>query len=109
MNEIARIRPQGDRPVSKKIGRNVRDIMYVRDINQVQLALSLGITESQVSRRISGKVDWTPEDIEKTAAVLGVKVERLFREPLAVDTEESSQITFRKLASVTPLFRPTAS
>lgn len=110
MNEIARIRPQGNqRPASMKIGRNVRDIMYVRDINQVQLALALGITESQISRRISGKVDWTPDDIETTAKVLKVGVERLFREPLEVDPEETSQITFRNLAPVTQLFRPAAS
>jgi transcriptional regulator with XRE-family HTH domain len=71
-------------PVNFKVARNVRDIMFQRDINQVQLALELGLTESQVSRRLGGKVDWTPGDLETTARVLRVPVGRLFDELPAV-------------------------
>lgn len=65
-------------PTNVRIGKNVRYIMGVREVNQVQLALELGLTESQVSRRITGSVDWTPSDIEKTARLLTVEIGRVF-------------------------------
>ena len=61
-----------------RVGQNVRYIMGVRDVNQVQIAIELGLTESQISRRLSGSVDWTPEDLENASRVLGVSITRLF-------------------------------
>lgn len=69
-------------PTNMRLARNVRYIMGERGISQVQLALDLGLTESQVSRRLSGSVDWTPDDIEKAARLLRVGIERLFTLPL---------------------------
>lgn len=69
-------------PTNMRLARNVRYIMSERGISQVQLALDLGLTESQVSRRLSGSVDWTPDDIEKAARLLRVGIERLFTLPL---------------------------
>ena len=65
-----------------RLGRNVRYIMGERGMSQVQLAVDLGLTESQVSRRLSGSVDWTADDIEKAARLLRVGIERLFTLPL---------------------------
>jgi hypothetical protein len=87
MTDIARIVPKAKNAVNVRVGRNVRDIMFMRDVNQVRMALELGLTESQVSRRISGSVDWTPADIEKTAQVLDVRIERLFQELPELDSK----------------------
>lgn len=84
MSNVASIADQGKKKnaTNVRLGRNARYIMGERGISQVQMAVELGLTESQVSRRLSGSVDWTPEDIEKAARLLRVGIERLFTLPL---------------------------
>jgi transcriptional regulator with XRE-family HTH domain len=105
MTDIARIVPKAKNAVNVRVGRNVRDIMFMRDVNQVRMALELGLTESQVSRRISGSVDWTPADIEKTAQVLDVRIERLFQELPELDSKvrTSDYMSASSTAIVTPI------
>lgn len=78
MSNIASIRPRELDPTNMRVGKNVRYIMEERGISQVELALTLGLTESQVSRRIGGKVDWTPADLERAADCLHVSISLLF-------------------------------
>jgi transcriptional regulator with XRE-family HTH domain len=80
MSEIANIAPKiKERATSGRLGRNVRYIMDERGISQTELARRLGLSESQVSRRIGGGVKWTPADIEDTADALGVDIGLLFK------------------------------
>ena len=79
MSNIASIAPEiKARDTNARVGRNVQYVMRERGVNQTQLARSLDLTDSQVSRRIAGKVDWTPEDLETAARVLQVDVGLLF-------------------------------
>lgn len=84
MTNVASIADQSKKKnaTNVRLGRNVRYIMGERGMSQVQLAVDLGLTESQVSRRLSGSVDWTADDIEKAARLLRVGIERLFTLPL---------------------------
>jgi hypothetical protein len=71
--------PQGEsKPTNERVGQNVRMIAALRGKSQLELAVTLGVDESSMSRRINGKTDWSPDEMEKAASLLGVKVWRLF-------------------------------
>lgn len=78
MSNIAKLPVPPANPVNRRVGRNVRYIMDVRGMNQTELAVKLGLTDSQVSRRIGGKVEWTPDDLRAAADILRVRIGLLF-------------------------------
>jgi transcriptional regulator with XRE-family HTH domain len=49
--------------------------------SQFQLAALLGESESWLSRRLTGRVEFTPEERERVARALGYPAEWLFHEP----------------------------
>ncbi|MBS3177716.1 MULTISPECIES: helix-turn-helix domain-containing protein [unclassified Pseudoclavibacter] len=92
MTNVASIFPEpqpiddGAKPVNKRVGMNVSIIMRMRRITQKQLAVALGVTQGSMSRRINGTTDWSPDDMEKAAHLLSVKVARLFEELPEMDS-----------------------
>ncbi|WP_420892892.1 helix-turn-helix domain-containing protein [Pseudoclavibacter helvolus] len=58
----------------------------MRRITQKQMAAALGVTQGAMSRRINGTTDWSPDDMEKAAHLLNVKVARLFEELPEMDS-----------------------
>lgn len=90
--------PFEGKPVNERIGRNVDLILRYQRKNQTELALSLGITESTMSRRINGSTDWAPDELVKVANHLKLKsVAVLFDDLLPeFDTpdKDSPKLTF---------------
>ena len=101
MTNTASIQPRPIRPVNQRVGRNVRDIMFAREKNQVELALAIGVTESSMSRRIKGTTDWAPDEMEIVASLLNVKVSRLFE--MLPDLDLNQEPTGSRLAPVSSL------
>lgn len=64
---------------SHRIAEIVRILLGVTGTNQKELAGPLGVSESQVSRRMHGR--WSAEDIDAVAEYFGVTVATFFEEP----------------------------
>lgn len=60
---------------------NLRLVLSWRRMRQHELAKSCGLSESFVSRALSGFVQFRPETKEQIAALLGVEAGWLFSEP----------------------------
>lgn len=62
MTNVANLADQSKKKnaTNVRLGRNVRYIMSERGMSQVQLAVELGLTESQVSRRLSAQSTGRP-------------------------------------------------
>lgn len=90
--------PQKDtKPVNELVGQNVRLIAQMRGKSQVELALTLGVDATSMSRRINGRTDWSPDEMQKVASLLDVKVWRLF-EPLP-DLDSNQEPTHSEIAA----------
>ena len=76
------------RPVNSRVGTNVSIIMMMRGKTQAQLGNILGVTQSSMSRRIAGHTDWSPDELEATAAFLNVAVGRLFEVLPGLDSNQ---------------------
>lgn len=55
----------------------VRGVMAEKGVTQETLASLLGVTQSYISRRLSGAVDLRVAELQQVAEVLGVPVTRL--------------------------------
>ena len=66
------------KPVNSHIGRTIRDLMFEKNKTQVEMALTLGIDQGSMSRRIRGRTDWSPDELVIVARVLGITVAELF-------------------------------
>lgn len=88
MREVAELSTPKAKPVNQRIGRNVRDIMWLRGITVTELAHRIGVQQSSMSRRIRGTTDWTPDEIDAAARILDVSVARLWKKLPDLDSNQ---------------------
>lgn len=65
----------------QRIAAEVRAEMGRQDVSQGQLAERLGTHQTAVSRKLTGRFEFTVKDIEAYAAALGVPVDQLLGAP----------------------------
>lgn len=68
---------------SQTVGATVRAEMARRKITQRQVAEKLGISQTQVSRRLDGTVSFNVDELEAVAQVLGLPVALFVAQPTA--------------------------
>lgn len=72
------IRPRRDvDPVRKQIGQNVQAELVRLGLDQYKLAEMLGISQPQVSRRVTGQIGFEAAELVRIAEALNVPVARL--------------------------------
>jgi transcriptional regulator with XRE-family HTH domain len=71
--------PEADDSLS--IRTAVRDALAEANISQSALAEHLSLSQQAVSRRVLGQVPFTVRDLIATAALIGVPLTQLLREP----------------------------
>lgn len=76
------------RPVNQRVGLNISLIMRMRGVSQIELATRLGVTQSSVSRRLTGVSPWEPDELETAAETLSVSVGRFFEELPNLDSNQ---------------------
>ena len=64
--------------VKKLLGRRVQELRKFQNIKQEQLAELIGIAPRSLSNIETGRTFPSPENLEKIAKVLGVKIKDLF-------------------------------
>lgn len=64
--------------VKKLLGRRVQELRKFQNIKQEQLAELIGIAPRNLSNIETGRTFPSPENLEKIAKVLGVKIKDLF-------------------------------
>ena len=64
--------------VKKLLGRRVQELRKSQNINQEKLAELIGIAPRNLSDIETGRTFPSPENLEKIAKVLGVKIKDLF-------------------------------
>ena len=64
--------------VKKLLGRRVQELRKLQNIKQEQLAELIGIAPRNLSNIETGRTFPSPENLEKIAKVLGVKIKDLF-------------------------------
>lgn len=65
---------------TQRIIRNIKLLMVVLDVKQADLAQRSGLSESQLSRLLSGKRAWSLDHMEAVATALNVSVVDLLSE-----------------------------
>ena len=65
----------------KALGLAVDQQMFLRGITRTQVAQALGLSQPSISRKISGKVPWTVEEISLVAMYLNVETASLLPTP----------------------------
>lgn len=82
-------------PANQRVGMNVRIAMLSRGVDQPALGRALGLSQPSISRKLNGQTQWTPDEIEATAALLRVPIERLFQElpDFGSDDNDSGSVT----------------
>lgn len=60
-----------------QVAANIRAEVARRGLTQGQLAAGLGISQTNVSKRARGKVEWSLNEIETVARLLGTTVSAL--------------------------------
>jgi len=65
--------------INARLGRRVRSLMFGK-LTQVELAEKIGTTQSALSRRIHGDVDFRPHELSIVARALGTTVDALLAE-----------------------------
>jgi transcriptional regulator with XRE-family HTH domain len=63
-----------------RISRNIRLMMVTLDLKQAELANRSGISESHLSRLLSGRRGWDLKNMEAVAKALGISTPDLFAE-----------------------------
>lgn len=71
------------------IAGNIRAEISRREINQVSLADHLGMSQSQLSSRLRGRVEFRPSEIEKIAQMLEVPI-TVLTTPLTLNDKVAS-------------------
>jgi len=61
--------------------------------SQFRFALRLGESESWLSRRLTGRVEFTPEDRNRVARALGYPADWLFQTPTPPLRNQSAELT----------------
>lgn len=68
---------------TERVAASVRAEMARKQITQTQVAESLGLAQSAVSRRLNGHTEFTGDELGRVAELLGVPVAVLFGERVA--------------------------
>lgn len=68
---------------SERIAANVRAELARRRLSGSALAEALAVPHRTMTRRLSGQIRWTAEDVESVANYLGVPMEALVSERAA--------------------------
>ena len=55
------------------VARNLKRLMVERDVKQGQLAVVLGVSQSNVSKRLKGRTPFTTDDLDALAQAFGVR------------------------------------
>ena len=76
------------------IGQRVHHVLWRRKIPQTELAATLGITQSTLSRRLRGESAWFAGDLVALSEALGVSVGWLFGEEETVRPKGLEPLTF---------------
>jgi len=63
---------------SESLCTTIGRLMSAHSDNQTSLALAIGLTQGQVSRKQAGKTVWTVPDVEKVAAHYLLTIPELF-------------------------------
>lgn len=71
--------PFMDDDIRERVGNNVRAEMSRRRITQDQVAVELGISQPQVSKRILGEIAFDVVELEKLARLMKVPVEQFLQ------------------------------
>ena len=58
--------------VSNAVSAELRDVLKQRRLSQATISRVLGVSQPQVSARLSGKVAWTVEELVTVAEYLGL-------------------------------------
>lgn len=62
----------GDELPSRQIAKRIRGVMAENMILGVQLAEAIGMDQASFSRRYSGKINWTFDEVARVADALGM-------------------------------------
>jgi len=62
---------------SQVVGRNLRAELVRRDQSQMWLAEKMGFTQSQLSKRLLGKIAFDVDEVHKIAGILEIPVATL--------------------------------
>ena len=62
---------------SQVVGRNLRAELVRRDQPQMWLAEKMGFTQSQLSKRLLGKIAFSVDEVHKIAGILEIPVATL--------------------------------
>lgn len=65
------------------IAANARSIVAHQQVRQAEIAEKLGLSQSQVSRRLAGVTKFTAEELQQLAQLLEVPVSRLYGEQVS--------------------------
>lgn len=88
-------RKPAEKKGSKKIGRNISNLIYMHGISQNELASKVGINSATISQYINAKRPVKPEHLVIIARFFGISPEMLengdipVREPISIDMEKS--------------------
>ena len=67
---------------SSVVGANVRAELARRRLSQSDLAAHLGVSQTAISKRLSGEVAWDINELSTVAAFFGLTVEQLVADPI---------------------------
>jgi predicted XRE-type DNA-binding protein len=67
--------------VARETANRVRQAMTAAGVRQISLAEVLGISQAQVSQRLTGNVDFTITELTRVAELLGLPVADLLPAP----------------------------
>ena len=86
------------------IGTRIRNLRQARDLSQKEVALSLGMDQSQYSRIETGKTDPSFSTVERIVQTLDIGMAELFeREPPVVEVNSYIKATQEKLRLIEEL------
>lgn len=67
------------------VARNLKRLMVERDVKQGQLAAVLGVSQSNVSKRLKGRTPFTTDDLDALAQAFGVRPGDLLEDDTQAD------------------------
>jgi transcriptional regulator with XRE-family HTH domain len=77
----------------KKIHIKIRQLRKINELSQENLALELGLSQSQYSRRENGLMDFTIKEIVKICKLFGVSYEDIINEEDLFTNNKSVVVT----------------
>lgn len=65
---------------NESIATNARMLVAAKQLRQSEIAESLGLSQSQVSRRLAGVTKFSADELQRFAQILDVPVSQLYGE-----------------------------